>query len=132
MKLHLTAKIKRLGTIGPHEGKELELMLSGKKPAAIVNAFELQFFEPYVEDKTLVSVGSIPDRNLYVFTLPGEERRGKKILDLIKDGPPKPNKPPSEYEKHYHTELGRLLGYSEKEIEDFFKNLTTEEVGLGT
>lgn len=135
MKLRLTAKIKRLGTIGPHEGKELELMLTGKKPAALLDARKLKSFEPYIKNKILVLVGSIPNTDVdgrYAVTLPGEEQRGERIIELFKNGLPEPQDTiPSEdhmrnkkqkYYYEFHTELGRLLEYSEEDIEDFFNN----------
>ena len=43
-------------TIGPHESKELELMISGEKPAAIVGLKKLVNFKPYVDKKQIIKV----------------------------------------------------------------------------
>ena len=51
----------RFPLIGPHEGRELELMLAGKKPLALFSAptFEaetlpIKDFAPYVDDGLII------------------------------------------------------------------------------
>lgn len=68
--------------IGPHEGNELELMLAGKKPAALVGTEKLSTFKPYIKDKKLVLANKFKGgggSTVYVVTLPNETWRGKQI-----------------------------------------------------
>ncbi len=116
--------------IGPHEGRELELMLAGEKPLAFFSeptrsTYELPDaeFEPYVQSgqiikRDFVRTVKIADsdeeiRYLY-FALPAEAWRIDKAIPLTVssywDNP--------DFD-HQDTELGRLLGYSEDEISAF-------------
>lgn len=115
--------------IGPHEGRELELMLAGKKPLAMFSdILESKYpwpdseFEPHVASGALVKRellrktqdGRYTFRHLY-YALATEEWRIDKAHALSL--------------KHYDVpcpeaaqdcvELGRLLGYSEAEIQCF-------------
>ncbi|MCF3628138.1 hypothetical protein RJ527_08685 [Thalassospiraceae bacterium LMO-SO8] len=119
-------------TFGPHEGRELELMLSGQKPLAL-------FFD------TLPESGVIPDKDFDAFVRSGAfvmDQRIVRPIDGKKNMPPtrvvlyaipseawriqealailEPvfalTRPPSEEDD---VTLGRLLGYAEEDIANF-------------
>lgn len=113
--------------IGPHEERELELMLAGQKPMAmfsdVVHApfdWGEASFEPFVEDGRLIKREEIveihhPETHLHryiYYTLPGEEWRSERLsqihhhlfIDRVKTTP------------ELETEIGRLLGYTDHEI----------------
>lgn len=121
--------MKIFEVIGPHENKELQLMLNGTKPAALISSNkELINFKPYIKNKQLSLAEKIPyrDTNMYsyVITLPGEEWRGKEIHDTLLGM--RGVKPMSIESIPYHKRLGELLGYSDDDIEHFItRNITS-------
>ncbi len=116
--------------IGPHEGRELELMLAGKKPAAMFSdvipaSFEWpeKDFEPYVLSGEIIkreeviesSNGNwLPSRYVY-YAIPGEEPRIDKLSHLNHCLYGKGEKTSPKIER----EIGRLLGYDDKDIKVF-------------
>lgn len=115
--------------IGPHDGRELELMLAGTKPLAmfsdlIPSNYEWPdaAFEPYVSSGALVKQEFLTNaqdgyhkvRHLY-FALPKEAWRIERAhaLSLLNFDIW------CEEAEESCSLLGRLLGYSEKEIEAF-------------
>jgi hypothetical protein len=116
--------------IGPHEGRELELLLAGKKPVAmfsdvIPQSFELpeKDFAPFVETGQLIrrevrfspyKPGRLGLRFLF-YALPEEEWRIGRLIEIHRaiheNG--KSTTPGIE------TEIGRLLGYLDHEIQFF-------------
>lgn len=105
---------------GPHEGKELEMMLAGKKPAALVG--NLTEWIPYIKKHgwVVASVNHFGNSNTdtsYVVGLPGEHYRVNKIAKLV--GRPFPMDPPDAY----HIMLGRLLGYDKNHIRKFIQDV---------
>ncbi|MBP5858654.1 hypothetical protein KAJ83_16660 [Marivibrio halodurans] len=118
--------------IGPHEDRELELMLSGEKPLAYFSEltradFEWpdEEFEPYVESGRIIKreilhveiiLGVDEEiRSLY-FVLPGEEWRIDKahanrirVCRTAKD------------KERDAREMGELLGYTPHEIKVFLR-----------
>lgn len=120
-------------TIGPHEGRELALMLAGQKKLAafgdvipennVIHEVIIpeQAFEPYVKTGKIIRLEKhikADDGNMirYVcFTLPDEEWRAEAYFWIR--------------EKNHHnvfpadqsvdTMIGRLLGYDEADIADF-------------
>lgn len=121
--------MKIFEVIGPHQNKELELMLNGTKPAALISSNkELINFKPYIKNKQLSLAEKIPYRDTkmysYVITLPGEEWRGKEIHDTLLGM--RGVKPMSIESIPYHKKLGELLGYSDDDIEHFItRNITS-------
>jgi hypothetical protein len=104
--------------IGPHEGKELNMMLAKDKPAALVDDDKYHAFEKYVKDGILISKSYI-NRDGYrdwVVVLPGEENRIPRIIALL-TAPFNSNG--SESMKLYHAKLGKLLGYTNEQIRKF-------------
>jgi hypothetical protein len=117
--------------IGPHEDRELELMLSGTKPLAMFSdavgspyEFPEERFAPYVADGTIVrreviycSIKSeLPCRCVY-FARAGEEwrieakHRIKQRLFVYKE--------PISLETE--REIGRLLGYADSDINSYLE-----------
>lgn len=110
------------GKIGPHEDNELELMLTGKKPAAIIGAEKLAIVKPYIKDKTLVLANKFKGgggATVYVITLPNEIWRGKQIEKQFM----KQQKFPigSTETKISHAKMGLLLGYPKEDILHFLQ-----------
>ncbi len=118
--------------IAPHGSpeNEFELMKAGTKPAALVlpHTF-LELYKP-VADKLewpyqQVKIAGHQYDN-YVVGQPGEEKRVQRLVMLVQDMNAnfelgiKPD-------KHYHIEMGRLLGYSDQDIRDFLKKINLSE-----
>ena len=112
--------------IGPQEGKNLNLMLKGIKPAAAINNLgdEMELFKPYIEKGIikLAAKGSGPDafgHQLVILTLPGEEWRGPALVKMFQhaavDG---------KLSKTKHTKIGMLLGLPKESIRYFLKTRT--------
>ena len=117
--------------VGPHEGRELQLMLSGEKPLAMfsdaVGSTHLPpeaDFAPYVADGTFVRREEIyqsPNSNealrcVYFARKEDEWRvealhRIQERLHVFKE----PTSPDTE------REIGRLLGYSDAQIDQFLE-----------
>ena len=127
--------------IGPHEGKELALMLAGEKPAAMFNddipeSFEPPeiIFAPYVENGQIIKCeaeicySQQGHRNLrnYFYALPGEEWRIDRLIEIQRSLHEKGEPTTREIE----AEIGHLLGYQEQDIqtylERFFQPSTDE------
>jgi hypothetical protein len=117
---------KRTGKIKPHEGRELELMLAGKKPLARfaiehktprAHAKSEAAFRPHVERGTVLRFqfnGDGFDRIYYC--LPTEEWR-VKLLELIDKALELGVHDFTIYDLHRID--GTLLGYSKADIEAF-------------
>ena len=117
------------GTIKPHDGSELALMLKGKKPLARfalehkapgIHAATEAAFRPYVERGELLRFqfkGEDFDRLYYC--LPTEEWR-VKLLELIDKALEAGTHDFTIYDLHRID--GTLLGYSKKDIEFFIAN----------
>ena len=115
--------------IGPHEGRELELMLSGEKPLAMfVDVIPSDYpwpdeqFEPYVSAGRLVKRECLTEshlegnkvRHLY-YALPDEVWRIEEAHKLSL----KQYDAPCAEALEDCAQVGRLLGYQEKDIEAF-------------
>jgi hypothetical protein len=118
--------------IGPHEGKELELMLQGRKPLALFmglpeeenreDIFPEQKFLPYVENGTFkrISEHILVKKDgstirLVFFSPPEGEWRARTIIWVKHQILGAFRK----FEQHDDVLIGRLLGYSEEDIEHF-------------
>ena len=98
---------------------EAAMMLAGTKPAALINELEFEkLYAPHMAEHNWIAKKFwLPDmeHNFYVIGQPGELDRVKRIGQLVYNM----NKSKQPPDAKYHTELGRLLGYSEADIEDF-------------
>ena len=100
--------------INPHIGKELNLMIAGKKPAALIDYKLLKFWKQYKDRfKFFINDGEI------VVTLHGQEWRAKKIFQLRKYFNSLDDDVPKSELKDYHMKLGLLLGYPKDDIRNF-------------
>jgi hypothetical protein len=116
---------------GPPHGtpeNELAMMKARTKPAVTfldMGQYE-ELYEPNLEHYDWIKQKwRLPnmDVNYYVIGQPGQEARVKRIGQLIYDM----NKAGGNPIADYHRELGRLLGYSEADINSFLKDLTQED-----
>ncbi len=124
-----------LPLIGPHEGIELELMLTGRKTVAyFAECVPLEKFQPYVSSgeigmyewtdhkEILISVGCPPEiaqklPTCVIYYLNGHAH----VVDVLK----------AAFIKYYHSsgtesafasaEIGRILGYPEKSVAEFLR-----------
>lgn len=108
---------------GPHEGRELQMMLDNVKPAAFVTPEQFEKFKPYVEQGrflakkyTFRKQANPYPYSEYIVVQPGEKYRMNKIAQVLDDA-----------EKYiqtgnwdlYSAKLGRLLGYDKEHIRNF-------------
>ncbi len=129
--------------IGPHEGKELDLMLSGAKKLAVFHdaiqenqrppeaIIPEQTFAPYVDNGTFTRIEYLvrDAKNgldiLYVcFTPPDETWRAKAFL-WIKEQTFNRKRQQDDADD---ITIGRLLGYSESDIADYTGKTCRETV----
>lgn len=120
--------------IGPHDGRELELMLAGKKPLAMFNddwPEELEppevSFDPFVaEGKFIKSIVYLPVSvfnnellRYYFYALPQEVWRIAKIIEIQQRLFVNKLATTPELEQ----ETGRLLGYEDADINVFLERI---------
>ena len=111
--------------IGPHEGIEFELMRSGKKDISLfldyepegineilVDGFELLMFS----QKTLAK----KDCFTRIIFRKGFEKKAIRLKDLIQNKPSKI----SPIREH---EVGKLLSYTEKEVEAYLSHINRDK-----
>jgi hypothetical protein len=119
--------------VGPHEGRELELMLAGKKPLAMFSeaiVLPLSDFYPEKDFMEHVSLGTLIRRDeiyrprdgaiacQYVYyALPHEVDRIDKIHNLMCEVWENGRKVTEDDERM----IGRLLGYTDSEITAFLQ-----------
>jgi hypothetical protein len=118
--------------IAPHGSpdNEFELMKAGTKPAALVNPHTFLELYKSVADELGWPYQQIKlaghQYNNYVVGQPGEGKRVQRLATLVQDMNANLElgiKP----DKHYHIEMGRLLGYSDQDIRDFLKKINLDE-----
>lgn len=102
---------------GPHEGRTLNLMLRKMKPAARINRSDLPRFKPYIDKGQIKLVGEI-ERDPIV-TLPGQEWRGQKLMQIWPKLRPAVVSGNSDLEEKLHKQIGLLLGYPKEAIKHF-------------
>lgn len=123
--------------IGPHNGIELKLMISGEKPLAVFTAEpgmspeyigDLEFI-PYVESGEIIKFSDCDKESgveWRLYCLPSEEWRAKLSLMILKscrDGDVRKIFTVSDL----HRLEGTLLGYSKESIEMFVAYATDPE-----
>jgi hypothetical protein len=116
--------------IGPHEGRELELMLAGEKPAAMFNEDLPEdavspdvLFAPYVASGQVITKEitiRFPKLNelelrYFFFALPGEEWRIDRLIEIQRLFQAEGTRTSRELE----TEIGQLLGYQDHDIQTY-------------
>ena len=110
----------------PHGSPEHELAMMKARTKPAVTFLDMgqyeELYEPNMEHYDWIKQKwRLPnmDVNYYVIGQPGQEARVKRIGQLIYDM----NKAGGNPTVDYHRELGRLLGYSEADINSFLKDL---------
>lgn len=110
-------------TIGPHENKELSLMLQGKKPAALIAMDKGKFdhFKPHIENGRFIhTTGKLYNNHqFHIIAQQGEEERLNRLHDIF-SGPTRP-----------HREIGKLLGYTDEDINHFMTKNNIQEKYIG-
>ncbi|MBG03139.1 MAG: hypothetical protein CMM59_03585 [Rhodospirillaceae bacterium] len=117
--------------IGPHEGRELELMLSGDKPMAFFSCFADDAdsipdpaYVPYIKDGTLLMreleitmpcATHLPPYRHVLLARPEEAWRLDDAFDILSNHEGDPRR----HSDEGHVRMGRLLGYSEEAIAAF-------------
>lgn len=124
-----------LTLIGPHDGRELALILWGEKPLALFYAplserhvIPEPAFEPHVRNGTLLKVEKIirhetadrPPIVIVLYALPDEAWRIDAALAVIEPVWTGARSPSPEDD----IEIGRLLGYPEEAIARFIASQT--------
>lgn len=122
--------------IGPHEGKELGLMLAGEKRLAffhdaVINGQDIpeeiipeNAFAPHVRSGEIIRLAAdIPshkgDLIRYVcFTLPDEEWRAHFLLWLKTET----HAGRLEHAPAHDEMIGKLLGYADQDVDEFLRN----------
>jgi hypothetical protein len=99
---------------GPHQNKELNMMLAGVKPAALIDVDEYDLlWKPYVDQGKFIArkFTNIAGWDNYIVALPGEEQRIDRMIKMLTDTGPASDV--------YHVKLGRMLGYTKDQIRKF-------------
>lgn len=124
-------------TIGPHENRELSLMLDGKKRLAWFGDLDpVDAFAPHVEEGTIcrfewhdytrnfyeqfkdsIREGAVIDVAA-IYYLPGEEARVEEFMQAIADKHSSPG-------HHWERKIGELLDYPTHAIDAFIEQLQT-------
>jgi hypothetical protein len=122
--------------IGPHEGRELELMLKGRKPMAFFHDVLTEYgiseeiipekkFLPYLSAGKLIrlsaDIGDIKSGKLIrcvCFAMPGEEWRARFLLWFKTEFFSRR----MQYHPSHDVMIGKLLGYSDEDIQDFISS----------
>jgi hypothetical protein len=101
------------GKIGPHNEVELELMLLGSKPAALVERWEYSRWKPFVDAGVFIAkpfhitCGGKPHERAYAVAQAGMQWRMEQVA--------------KEFSRNYrdHVRIGFLLGYDKEDIRLF-------------
>jgi hypothetical protein len=104
---------------GPQEGKYLQLMLAGMKPASILNLpQDKERFLPYIKSGKLIKAGTIRDD--WIITLPGEEWRAKQLQKFIPQlKMANSTYQPSSVIRKLDAKIGMLLGIPKEAVKMF-------------
>ena len=115
--------------VGPHEGREFGLLISGKKKFAMLSSPELgrskEKYQKAVQAGKLIYEKWFHDGHPHdFFAIPGEEWRIEKAKEIYQiasaTGP--------YLTREQHIELGRLLGYTDEEINAFLDRIGTPKI----
>ena len=120
--------IDSLPMLGPHEGRELELLLSGEKPIAFFYEGIPDEFLPYLESGILKSrtkttttrIPNIQMENILIYKDVAIEQVDKliSVIELSL------NQPKAGFVPELERRIGQLLGYREEDIEFYLQHLS--------
>lgn len=108
------------GKNGPHSGREIQMLLNGTKPAALLSPTQMLELKPYIKSHKFTMIPQAYTK-CWIVGQKGEENRIQRIYNLLKNfhekaeelGYGELGKLPNTM---YHIELGRLFGYDEDDI----------------
>ncbi|MGY4748115.1 hemocin immunity protein [Avibacterium paragallinarum] len=120
-----------MGVIGPHEGKELDLMLRGLKNLAL---FYTDYnipdgFIPYLESgffkvkKIRINISNKNFFYYYIIYKQKHKRKAKKLSLLLE-------KSKNCFNSNYERKIGKLLGYSKDDIEFYIETCIYNTINL--
>lgn len=119
--------------IAPHGSPEDEFkrMQAGNKPAALVDPTYFKKLYKKTADANhwpyfQLSLPGAKYSN-FVVGLPGQEKRIHRIAELVTNMNTEFKGQGIKPGKEYHIELGRLLGYTDSDIQDFLKKINLDE-----
>jgi hypothetical protein len=106
--------------IGPHNEKELELMIAGTKPAALAYASEISKWWPSIQKYgwTVITAPKFPGEDSVEYIIsqkPETAQQLKELLTSVRTG----EFPTGISKSVYYAKLGNLLGYSATDIAHF-------------
>jgi hypothetical protein len=114
--------------LGPHEGRELELLLSGEKPIAFFYEGIPDEFLPYLESGILKSrtkatttrIPNIQMENILIY----KDVAIEQVDELISVIELSLNQPKAGFVPELERRIGQLLGYREEDIEFYLQHLS--------
>ena len=119
--------IDSLPMLGPHEGRELELLLSGEKPIAFFYEGIPDEFLPYLESGILKSrikmtttrIPNIQIENVLIYKNVAIEQVDE-LMAVIEQSL---NQPKAGFVPELERRIGQLLGYREEDIEYYIQHI---------
>lgn len=118
-----------MGVIGPHEGKELDLMLKGLKNLALFYTdYNIPYgFTPYLESgffkrKKIRTIDSNGNNFYYYIIYAKKHKRKAKKLSLLLE------KSTKCFNSTFEKKIGRLLGYSKEDIEFYIETCISNAI----
>ncbi|MEQ1311283.1 hemin receptor [Acinetobacter sp. XH1639] len=120
--------IDSLPMLGPHESRELELLLSGEKPIAFFYEGLPDEFLPYLESGILKSrtkttttrLPNIQIENILIY----KDVAIEQVDELISVIELSLNQPKAGFVPELERRIGQLLGYREEDIEFYLQHLS--------
>ncbi|MEY4983893.1 MAG: hemocin immunity protein [Pseudomonadota bacterium] len=103
--------------VGPHEGRELDLMRLRQKDVAMFVGYEPEGLDAFLSEGGFASfsdtrhVGDNRYPVLFVYR-DGYEAAARRLCDLTRN-------PPKGFEADHEHEVGRILGYTTQQVEAF-------------
>ena len=104
--------------VAPHEGDELTLVMMGVKPAAIIEYQK----QPEMYDKAQELCHTISVHQLEVGVISVTQRKNANLHSIIELLGSSRAKLIVRSKEEKQRMLGRILGYSEEQIDEFIKN----------
>lgn len=107
-----------MGTIAPHKGKELALILSGAKPFAVIEKRKdpRQYFDAGAIDKKGITVQYIETESGPEVIVSRQRALVAEYQALVVDGIARLGA------KGFHRAMGRLFGYKPADVEEFINS----------
>ena len=107
--------------IGPHAQQELKLMLQGTKPAALISAEDFGKWRPYIDKFKWNMVAFQDFAGSTSYAVSKDPHSAKQIAQLFQTAGGAAAKSVG---PEFHTQLGRLLGYSAGDIAEFLQHIS--------